>query len=134
MLSLSVSNHELFPVIFSWRVLFSFPVIFICKSFDFWYSLQIFSIFTWLNVIVIAYSRHLSSPFARFLVDLLFLIKSRESIYDPLRLTFILWLLKYNKHCTKKKFIKDFFSKCDQICSFLQILLQLLKKFLIVSS
>ena len=35
-------------------------------------------------------------------------------------------------HCTKKlKFsIKDFFSKCDQIRSFLRIWLHLLKKFL----
>ena len=36
-----------------------------------------------------------------------------------------------NFHCTKMKFsIKDFFCKCDQICSFLRIWLHLLKKFL----
>ena len=36
---------------------------------------------------------------------------------------------KQNYYCTKMKFsIKDFFSKCDQIHSFLQIWSHLLKK------
>ena len=48
----------------------------------------------------------------------------------------IIWNIKTNlpkidqlKHCTKMKFsIKDFFSKCDQIRSFLRIWSHLLKK------
>ena len=42
---------------------------------------------------------------------------------------FRLWSLL---HCTKKKFsIKDFFSKCNQIRSFLRIWSHILKKYLI---
>ena len=41
------------------------------------------------------------------------------------------WIFKNTLHCTKNEvFIKDFLSKYDEICSFLQILLHLLKKIL----
>ena len=45
--------------------------------------------------------------------------------------TQITWVLSITLHTKKKFSIKDFFSKCDQIYSFLRIWSHLLKKFLI---
>ena len=41
---------------------------------------------------------------------------------------FICLAIMFTSHCTKKFFIKDFFSKCDQILSFLRIWSHLMKK------
>ena len=64
---------KLFPVIFSWWLIYSFPVIFIYKRIHFWYSLRTF--FTFLHDLM----GLLLSSLIGFIVDILFFIQSGES-------------------------------------------------------
>ena len=70
---------QFFPIIFFWRKLYSFPFIFICKRFNFCYSLRTFS-FLFLHDLM--YWKHLYFSLIRFIVGSLFLIQSGEPIYD----------------------------------------------------
>ena len=70
-----------------WWKLYSFSVIFTYKRFNFSYSLCIFFLF--LHDLVRLLQRIQKNEIYRFY----FFIQSREFIYDPVRLGFILWHL-----------------------------------------
>ena len=73
---------NIFVIIFFWWKTYPFPVIFNCKSFNFYYSLRIFLFLhdlTWLL-------QRIGS-----IVTFLFFVKSGEATHDPPWFGFILW-------------------------------------------
>ena len=83
-----------FSIIFFWWKIYSFPVIFIYRRFNFCYSSRIFSSFFMIYwdcySVLKAFIFYL---FIRFIVAFLVFIQSVESTYDPSQFKFILWYL-----------------------------------------
>ena len=64
---------QFFPAVFSCWIIYTFPIIFIYKRLNFYYSFWIFSNFLWSNASVAAYWKHLLSfLLMRFIVAFLF--------------------------------------------------------------
>ena len=76
---------ERFPVIFSWLVIYSFPVTFICKSLNFWKILHFFQFFydccCFMIATVASYWKHLTSSLMGVIVDYLFFCRIRRIYY-----------------------------------------------------
>ena len=71
---------KVFPVMFSWLEIYSFPVSFTYKRPNFWYSLRFFSFCSWFNVTVVVYWSYLSSSLIGVIVSFLFL-SNQENLY-----------------------------------------------------
>ena len=70
------------PIIFFWWKIYSFPLIFICKRFNFCYSFRIFSWFSsWLNATVTAYWKHLLFFYGWDLLLLFCFLSNQENLY-----------------------------------------------------
>ena len=71
---------KFFPAIFYRRVIYSFPVVVIYKTLNFWFSLRFFSYFFMNYCNFAAYLKHLL-PLIGFIVAFLFFIQSGEKLY-----------------------------------------------------
>ena len=74
-----------------------FQLFLFMKGLIFYFLHKFFPIFSLFNATVVAYWKHLSSSLIGFMVAFLFLIQSRESIYNPPHFRYILWHLGCSK-------------------------------------